>query len=84
MSPYQTKKGIDIDPIYPTVLDFLPFVYFSKIFNKKTFRDLLCFLIVLTRSIFELEIFSFFLNGSESRQNLICTIIRVLVRHLRA
>ena len=38
----------------------------------------------LTRSIFELEKCSFFLNGSEFRQKLIGTIIRVLVRHLRA
>ena len=35
----------------------------------------------LTRSIFELEKCSFFLNGSEFRQKLIGTIIRVLVRH---
>jgi len=38
----------------------------------------------LTRSIFELEKCSFFLNGSEFRQKLIGTIISVLVRHLRA
>ena len=37
----------------------------------------------LTLSVFELEI-CFFLNGSEFRQNLIGTIIRVLVRNLRA
>ena len=37
----------------------------------------------LTRSVFELEKCSFFLNGSEFRQKLIGTIIRVLVRHLR-
>ena len=35
----------------------------------------------LTWSIFELEKCSFFLNGSEFRQKLIGTIIRVLVRH---
>ena len=38
----------------------------------------------LTRSVFELEKCSFFLNGSEFRQKLIGTIIRVLVRHLRS
>ena len=37
----------------------------------------------LTWSVFELEI-CFFLNRSEFRQNLIGTIIRVLVRNLRA
>ena len=38
----------------------------------------------LTQSIFELEKRSFFLNGSEFRQKLIGTIIRVLVRHLHS
>ena len=38
----------------------------------------------LTWSIFELQKCSFFLNGSEFRQKLIGTIIRGLVRHLRA
>ena len=38
----------------------------------------------LTRSIFEQEKCFFFLNGSEFRQKLIGTIIRVLVRHLCA
>ena len=38
----------------------------------------------LTRSVFELEKCSFFLNGSEFRQKLIGTIISVLVRHLCA
>ena len=38
----------------------------------------------LTRPFFELEKCSFFLNGSESSQKLISTIIMVLVRHLRA
>ena len=38
----------------------------------------------LTRSIFELEKCSFFLNGSKFRQKLIGTMFRVLVRHLRA
>ena len=38
----------------------------------------------LTLSIFELEMFFFFLYGSEFRQKLIGTIIRVPVRHLRA
>ena len=36
----------------------------------------------LTQTIFELEIF--FLNGAEYHQKLIGTLIRVLVRHLRA
>ena len=38
----------------------------------------------VTRSVFELEKCSFFLNGSEFRQKLIRTIIRVLVQHLYA
>ena len=38
----------------------------------------------LTSSVFELERCSFFLNRSEFRQNLIGTIIRVLVQNLRA
>ena len=38
----------------------------------------------LTRSIFEVEKCSFFINGSEFRQKLIGTIIRVLGQHLRA
>ena len=40
--------------------------------------------IVLTWSIFEIEKCSFFLNGSEFCQKLICSIIRVLVRHPHA
>ena len=38
----------------------------------------------LTRSIFKLEKCFYFLNGSEFCQELISTIIRVLVRHLCA
>ena len=36
-------------------------------FQYKAFRDFLCFLIALTRSIFELEKCTFFLNRSEFR-----------------
>ena len=55
---------MNIDPIYPQIFKFKPYVLFLKDFQYKTFRDFLCFQIVLTRSIFELEK-CFFLNRSE-------------------
>ena len=36
-------------------LKFLPYVHIFKDSQYKTFRDILCFQIFLTRSIFELE-----------------------------
>merc|ERR1711954_130206 len=79
--PISNKKGLNIDPINPQIFEFLPYVHFFKDFHYKTFRDFLCFLITLTRSIFELEKYSFFLNKSEFRQKLIGNVIRVLVQH---
>ena len=84
LCPLIKQKKLNIDPNYPQIFKFLPYVQLYMEFQYKTVRDFLRFQIALTRSIFELEKCFFFLNRSESRQKLIGTIIMVLVRLLRA
>ena len=67
--PISKRKGLSIYPINPQIFMFLPYVHFLKDFQRKTFRDFLCFQIALTQSIFELERCSFFLNRSQFCHN---------------